>query len=229
MPTHFVVLPVVLRRALLAGVAVSATIVLSACAGDTSPSGYGMDRGPGMMSSGAPTVAATFANADVMFARMMIPHHRQAIEMADLAGTRAADPEVKALAMTIKAAQQPEIDTMTGWLSGALGMPMPGVSGGMPMPGSSGLSMPSTMPGMGDGGMQGSMSQADMTKLAALKGAVFDKQFLTMMIGHHRGAITMAKQEAVAGGNADAKALAAKMVTDQQAQIATMQNILARL
>jgi uncharacterized protein (DUF305 family) len=174
-----------------------------------------------MMSSGAPasasTGAAAFNNADVMFAQMMIPHHRQAIEMADLAATRAADPQVKALAGTIKAAQQPEIDTMTGWLNGAAGMPMAGVSGG--------VSMPGTVPG----GMRGSMSQADMTKLAAATGAVFDKQFLTMMIVHHQGAITMAKQEGAVGGNADAKALAAKIVADQQAQITTMQTILARL
>ena len=220
MSTYFV-LPVVLRRALLAGVAVSATVVLSACGGDTSPSGSGMGQGPGMMSPGAPASASTgasaFNNADVMFARMMIPHHRQAIEMADLAATRAADPQVKALAGTIKAAQQPEIDTMTGWLSGAAGMPMPGSSGG------------SSMPGTVPGGMQGSMSQADMSKLAAAKGTVFDKQFLTMMIAHHQGAITMAKQESAAGANADAKALAAKIVTDQQAQITTMQTLLARL
>lgn len=58
---------------------------------------------------------------------------------------------------------------------------------------------------------------------------MFDMQFLTMMIAHRQGAITMAELESAAGGNADAKALAAKMVTDQQAQISTMQTILGRL
>ena len=68
-----------------------------------------------------------------------------------------------------------------------------------------------------------------MSKLAGAKGTVFDKQFLTMMIAHHQGAITMAEHESTVGGNADAKALAAKMVTDQRAEITTMQTILARL
>jgi len=47
----------------------------------------------------------------------MIPHHQQAVEMATLAETRAADAAVKTLAGQIKAAQDPEIRTMTGWLS----------------------------------------------------------------------------------------------------------------
>ena len=48
---------------------------------------------------------------------MVIEHHRQAIAMAELATTRSGNTDVKSLAETIKTAQQPEIDTMTGWLS----------------------------------------------------------------------------------------------------------------
>ncbi|MGP3933876.1 DUF305 domain-containing protein [Nonomuraea sp. KM88] len=70
-----------------------------------------------------------------MFAQMMIPHHEQAVEMADLAPARAADPEIKELAVKIKAAQDPEIRTMKGWLTGwgkaalegGMGHDMPGV------------------------------------------------------------------------------------------------------
>lgn len=51
------------------------------------------------------------------FAQTMIPHHRQAVEMAGLAGRRASDPEVKKIAQEIGAAQAPEVATMTGWLS----------------------------------------------------------------------------------------------------------------
>ena len=58
-----------------------------------------------------------FNDADVMFAQMMIPHHQQAVEMSDLILDKSGiDPEVKALAEQIKGAQQPEIDTMNGWL-----------------------------------------------------------------------------------------------------------------
>jgi uncharacterized protein (DUF305 family) len=85
---------------------------------------------------------ATFNDADATFAQQMIPHHQQAVTMAELAGTRATDPEVKRLAAQIKAAQGPEITTMTGWLS-AWGKPAPtdSLDHGMNMSGGS-------MPGM---------------------------------------------------------------------------------
>lgn len=210
---------VVLRRALLAGVAVTAAVLVSACGG-TDSSGSGMDHGSGMATS-APAASASAGvvvnDADVMFAQMMVEHHRQAIEMASLADTRAANSQVKALAVKIKQAQQPEIDTMTGWLS-AWGKPapMPGMSAGMDMD-------------MSHESMPGAMTSADMTKLSQVKGAAFDKQFLTMMIAHHQGAVTMAKQEGAQGSNPDAKALAAKIVTDQQAEITQMQDLLSKV
>jgi uncharacterized protein (DUF305 family) len=201
------------RRVLLAGATATALLALSACGDDKS--GSGMDHGSAMTpAASASAGAAAFNDADVMFAQMMIPHHREAIEMAEMADTRAADAEVKSLAGKIKAAQQPEIDTMTGWLS-AWGQraPMPGMS----------------MPSMGHGEMPGAMSPADMKELEAAKGAAFDKQFLTMMIAHHQGAITMAQDEIKDGSNPEAKALAEKIVTDQQAEITTMHTILNRL
>ncbi len=201
-----------LRRGLLAGAAVTTTLVLSACGGgDDSSSGSGMDHG-GMMATSAPaSAAATFTDADVTFAESMIPHHQQAVQMAAMAEAQASNAEVKELAAKIKAAQQPEIDTMNGWLT-AWGQPSPSAS-----------------MGMDHGSMPGMMSGADMTMLMGAKGAAFDKQFLTMMISHHEGAIEMAKQETAQGSNADAKALAEKIVTDQQAEITTMKAILGRL
>ena len=56
---------------------------------------------------------------DLMFAQMMIPHHEQAIQMAEWAKTRASDPQVKELAEKILAEQAPEIALMTGWLEQA--------------------------------------------------------------------------------------------------------------
>jgi uncharacterized protein (DUF305 family) len=163
------------------------------------------------------SASASFGAADVMFAQMMIPHHRQAVQMADLAGTRAADPEVKKLAGEIRAAQAPEIAQMTGWL-GAWGAPV--------LP--SGAGHGATMPGM-DHGMPGMMSDADLGRLEAASGTDSDRQFLTMMIAHHEGAITMAKEETAKGVNTDAKALAGRIVTTQQAEIDTMHKILDRL
>jgi uncharacterized protein (DUF305 family) len=198
--------------------AVAATLVLSACGGDDSPSGSGMDHGATTAASGAPASAAAFTDADVAFARHMIDHHRQAIQMAATAEGRAADAGVKELAGRIEGAQQPEIDTMNEWLA-AWGEPAP-----MPA-----ASMASDMPGMQHGAMPGMMSAEDMTTLMGAEGAAFDKQFLTMMIAHHEGAVQMARQEAAQGSNTDAKALAQKIVTDQQAEIASMRTMLETL
>ena len=68
----------------------------------------------------------TTTEADVMFSMMMVPHHLQAIEMSDLVPTRSTDPELLALARQIKAAQQPEVDTMTTWLASWGAEPMMG-------------------------------------------------------------------------------------------------------
>ena len=194
-------------RALLAATAATASLALSGCGGDSA--GSGTHHGGGSATANASAAAAGFNDADIAFAQHMIEHHRQAVEMADLAGGRAADARVKELAGKIKAAQQPEIDTMSGWLTA--------------------WGMPASAPAMDHGSMPGMMSDADMTTLAGAKGAAFDKQFLTMMISHHEGAIEMAGQEAAQGSSAEAKALAARIVTDQRAEIATMRSLLGGL
>ena len=182
-------------------VAVTTGLLLSGCGGSTSDAGHdGMTMAPTSVAAST----AAFNDADVTFAQSMIPHHQQAVQMAALADGRAAGAEVKSLAGKIKAAQQPEIDTMNGWLT-AWGRPAA----------MSGMSM--TMPGM--------MSDADMDKLMNANGAAFDKQFLTMMISHHEGAIAMAQQEAAQGTNPDAVALAKKIITDQRAEITQMRQM----
>lgn len=200
----------VLRRGLLAGAAVTATLVLSACGGTDSSSGSGMNHGGAAPAAPAGAASATaFNDADVAFAQMMIPHHRQAVEMAAMADGRAAGTEVKDLAAKIKGAQQPEIDTMNEWLTA--------------------WGKPTAAPDQGHGSQShGMMSDADMAKMMDAEGADFDKQFLTMMIAHHEGAVTMAKDETAKGSNAEAKALASKIITDQQAEITTMRDLLGK-
>jgi len=76
--------------------------------------------------------------------------------------------------------------------------------------------------------MPGMMSDADTKKLEAAKGAEFDKMWLDMMIKHHQGAVDMAKTELTQGSNADAKALAQKIIDAQQAEITEMQGLLTQ-
>ena len=196
----------------LAALAITGTLTLAAC-GSSSNSMKGM---PGMgsattMSPTSPGAAAMakFNGADVTFATDMIPHHRQAVEMAQLAGTRSKNPQVKKLALQIMNAQDPEIQTMSGWLT-TWGNPIPENMTGMDMSGS--------MPGM--------MSSQDMDKLKNSLGVEFDRMFLTMMIAHHEGAITMAKSEQAGGMNTDAIALAKRIEKAQTEEIATMEGLL---
>ena len=200
------------RRALLGG---AATTILLASAGCGS-SGMDHDGMNPSTTASAGANASAHNDADVNFAQMMIPHHQQAVEMATLAETRAQDPELRQLAATIKAAQQPEITTMTGWLT-AWGQP---------------TTAPTDMGGMahgGPGGMSGMMSAEEMAQLTASTGVEFDRLFARMMIAHHNGAIQMAQDEETAGTNADAIALAKAINKSQLAEVVTLQKISDRL
>ncbi|MCW2580582.1 MAG: Lipoprotein [Blastococcus sp.] len=206
-----------LAAALLAG-----ALVLAGCSDDGSDAaGHGSMNGSSS-SAGSSAEEAEFNDADVAFARDMIPHHRQAIAMSELAQGRAADPRVLDLAARIQAAQDPEIETMTGWLQdwGADGGHMDGgVDGGMDGGVDGGMAH-------GEGGM---MSEGDMHALMAASGTQFDRLFLTGMIAHHQGAVQMAGGESADGRNAEAIALAGEIRDSQNAEIAEMQQLLTEL
>lgn len=190
-----------LRKTLAAtALVVTAALGLTACAGDTGTSpGAGSDT------------SSQFNDADVAFAQGMIPHHEQAIEMAELAADRAESAEVKHLAEDIEAAQGPEIETMTGWLE-AWGQEAP--SGTM------------DHGDMDHGDTGGMMTEDEMNMLEGAEGAEFDRMFLEMMIEHHEGAIDMARTEQANGENPDAVALAEQVETDQDAEIDQMRRLL---
>jgi uncharacterized protein (DUF305 family) len=216
------------RRTLAAAGTVAAlALALAACGSSdssksdgsaTSGMNHGADSVP---SSSASSPGGAFNDADVTFAQQMIPHHQQAIEMARLADGRAADSEVKSLASAIEKAQDPEINTMKGWLK----------SWGKPLPSASASSSMGDMPGMnhGSSGMAGMMSDQDMSDLKSAKGKDFDKKFAQLMIGHHQGAVTMARDEQKNGSNPDAKRLAGNVIAAQNAEIEQMNKIVNRL
>lgn len=210
-------------RFLAVSTALAAALVLSSCgtgsdssAGDHKMSG-GADMKSGDMKTSAPSAAGTTATgaknpADIAFATGMIPHHVQAVAMADMAPQHATSPKVKALAVRITAAQGPEIAQMSGWLKG-WGSPVPGTGGGHDM---------SSM-----GGQNGMMSTQQMTDLGKANGVAFDSMWLTAMTEHHQGAVAMAKTELAKGVNPDSKKLAQAIINGQTAEIAEMKAILA--
>ena len=161
--------------------------------------------------SAASAPADTHNQADVNFTQGMIPHHQQAVEVAEMVLQRGADPGVNELAQRIQDAQDPEIVTMTGWLQ-AWGEPPT-----------------SGMGGMDDSDMGGMMSEQDMASLEQAGGPDLDRMFVDMMIQHHQGAIDMATTEVVSGQFPDAVALAKSIITSQQAEIEQMQQLQSQL
>ena len=199
------------RTIALATTAAIATILLAGCA--PAPSGMpGNGMGPNASSSPAapssPSTSDAHNNADAMFAMMMIPHHQQAIDMADMIITKnGIDPPIIELAQKIKDAQQPEIAQMQGWLE-AWGVGDPG----------------NMMDDMDHG--NGMMTGDDMSELQTATGADAGRIFLNQMIQHHEGAIDMATDEVDDGQNPDAITLAKNIITSQTAEIEIMTGLL---
>ena len=152
-------------------------------------------------------------DADVMFAQMMIPHHEQAIELADIAldPTVEAGAEVKALATEVKAAQDPEVEMMTAMLE----------AWGEPTYLDEGMDHSSMMSGM--------VSADDMAELETLRGADFDRAWLEAMIAHHEGAIEMANDVIEKGDDVAAADLARTIIEGQTAEIERMKTLLVTI
>jgi uncharacterized protein (DUF305 family) len=194
---------IMMRKTLVAvALLVTAGLTLTACGDDTGGDARSDDG------------SSAFNDADVTFAEQMIPHHEQAIEMAQMAQGRASSEEVLALAEGIEAAQGPEIETLQGWLE----------TWGEDVP-ASGMAH-SEMGHDTGGAMSGMMDGEQMSDLMAASGADWDQMFLEMMTEHHEGAIEMALVEVDQGENPDTVALAEKIISDQQAEITLMQQLL---
>ena len=199
----------------LVGALVAGTLLLAGCADDSSDTAH---DGPMMgnsdtSDSGSDGAEGSFNDTDVAFARDMIPHHQQAIQMARLADGQAEDSRVLDLAGRIEAAQQPEIETLSDWLEDWDADPG---------------HMDDGMGGMG-GDMGGMMSEQDMHSLMNATGADFDRLFLEQMIVHHEGAVEMAEAEISGGQNAQAIELAESIRDGQTAEIAEMEQLLTEL
>jgi uncharacterized protein (DUF305 family) len=198
--------------------ALAASLGLAGCAANAgSGNGMPMDHGSSnpmsstMPSAGTmPSANADHNQADIMFAQMMIPHHAQAVEMSGIILAKPDMPaEVTALATKIKAAQAPEIEQMTGWLSG--------------------WNVPTMMSDHSGHGMTGMVDDDGIEKLKSATGTEAARLFLEQMIGHHEGAIDMAQQEISAGKFPDAVKLGHDIVDAQQAEITQMKQLLTTL
>jgi uncharacterized protein (DUF305 family) len=158
--------------------------------------------------------------ADVDFMQGMIMHHGQAVTMTALIDSHTANPEVREIGKKITASQTSEIELMKHWLE-ARNKPTDMSMPGMPDMDMHGDPMP-LMPGM--------LTPAQMTALSHATGPQFDYLFLTGMIQHHTGALTMVHQlfaQPGAGQDADLFNFATDVDNTQRAEIRIMQSILA--
>lgn len=155
--------------------------------------------------------------ADVAFATAMIQHHAQALSMVEMTRGRRLSPDVRRLAAAIRAAQAPEIATMSSWLRGWH----------RPVPDAHASQMSATAGSMG-AEVPGMMSDADMARLMKAPDAAFERLWLQTMVEHHAGAIRMAGREQTVGRYRPAVALAGRIITAQRAEITRMRSMLAR-
>lgn len=195
--------------AMLLGVLAGA-LTLTACGGNAGGSDLGDGMNMGRSSSSSP-LAGEGEAVDIAFAQLMIPHHQQAVAMADLALQHAKSADVQSLAAQIKSAQAPEIEQMTAWLD----------EWGAPTAMSEGEHE------MGGMTMSGMMTDDAMAVLAESRGAEFARMWLQMMIGHHQGAIQMAQDVLEESSNDEVTALAEAIVDHQTSEIDTMRQLLA--
>jgi len=197
------------RAAGIAAVIITVGVALSGCTIDFD--GPDEDRHARMMNGSEPAggmmrESEEFSRVDIMFARMMIPHHQQAIDMSELAIENTTNPDVLRLAEHIRDAQGAEIELMESWLDESEGRMTMGDNG----------------VGVGMGGM---LSEREMTALEDATGAEFDRLYLEGMIDHHEGAIRMT-QMILHSENPEMRALGHAIVESQTAEILRMERML---
>lgn len=216
-------------RPLLAAALVVGYAAVAGCSGAGSappPEGHAHLPGQADHTHATPSEPGSSAAAapdgnhdDVSYLQMMIPHHGQALDLAELATTRAADPRVRALATRIEATRGPEVWLMAGWLA-ERGIDVPS---------------PDEDPHEYDHGehrhhpMRGLLTGDDLAALAAADGPAFDRLFLGALLRHHRGAIAMADDVLATGTDPRAAEIATEVQAGQRAEVARMERILARL
>lgn len=162
------------------------------------------------------TSAPDEQSAEVGFARDMMAHHVQAVDMATLLRDRTDDPEMRQLTLDIMLTQQAQIGQMQGWLA-AWDLPIAHTGPAMAW-----MGMPTTnlMPGMA--------TQEQLNQMRGLTGVEADGLFLQLMISHHRGGVLMGQAALESAQRPEVRALAQSIVNAQTTEIAYMQDLLQR-
>ncbi len=147
------------------------------------------------------------SGSDAMFLQMMIPHHKQAVLISELALDKSKNAKLLSLAAAIKSAQKEEILQMKKWLA------------------DDGLGED---PGHSMDSMGGMLTQEQISKLKSSTDKEFDRLFLTGMIAHHEGALQMVSMISESK-DLNLKLFGESILKSQSEEISTMQDLLAKL
>lgn len=213
-------------RPVVAAAAVVALLALGACDSDddaksaTRSGATGQVVAPGKPGEKSRTLSPEEAakeipdntpnSSDYGYATMMITHHSQALVMTDLAPGRAGSGQVKRLAERVNASQKPEIGAMEGWLK---------LNGGEEKAKKEGGHEHGAME------MPGMATEAQLAKLRAAKGKAFDDLFISLMVTHHQGAVTMATDALSSGNNVQLEEMASDVIAQQTSEINRMRSL----
>lgn len=195
-------------------------IAATACASATAnpPSTSPAPSGDGDPVAIADSIRNSYTDADVEFMTGMIHHHAQALVMARMAPTHGASATIQTLTGRIINGQNDEIAIMQRWLRDRnQPVPDPEAMGGHAMHGGDHALMP------------GMLTAEQLAELDAARGPDFDRLFLTFMIQHHQGALTMVNQLFDTYGAAQGDAIfkiASDIGADQTSEIDRMQTML---
>jgi uncharacterized protein (DUF305 family) len=228
----------------------AAALMIAACAGSRArpPDTFVMGDAGAMARAKVDSARLPYTQADIDFMSGMIHHHAQAILISRWAPSHGASPAVQRLTARIINAQGDDITMMQHWLRDRNRDPMQIDSLGnvvattaKPAAGAM-ASMPgmAAMPGMDHGGhtvavmapMPGMLSDAQLKELDAARGAEFDHLFLTYMMQHHRGAVSMVRTLFSAQGAGQDETVfkfAADVEVDQTTEIKRMLSMLLEM
>ncbi len=162
-----------------------------------------------------------YTAADVQFMSGMISHHAQAVLMASWAPSHGARQSVRALCERVVVGQRDEIVLMQRWLRDRHEPAPDADPRGQVMPG---MDHPMLMPGM--------LTPEQMARLDSAQGPAFDRLFLTFMIQHHQGAITMVNELFGSQGGGEQEIVyrfASDVFADQSTEIDRMSRMLEAL
>lgn len=215
------------------GGALFATCALTACGGGSremagmahapAPATHAQGEAAAIARARADSARHPYTQADIYFVSGMISHHAQAIVMSGWAPTHDAGPAVQRLAERIINAQQDEIATMQQWLRDR-GQPVPEARPAPMKMMMNGVEHDMLMPGM--------LTDDQMHQLDQARGPEFDRLFLTFMIQHHGGAVSMVKDLFDSYGAAQDQLvfkMASDINVDQTTEIARMRRMLTTL